>query len=127
MVGDGTAELYDPVTRSFNFAGTTSCQFNEHDATSLPDGRILLTGGGGDSRCIEIYDPVGFKFSRVDDSRTGRRFGAATLLTDARCRARIFNPVRPAGPQTQSGSSELNAVASQGDMQQVRQANRGRG
>ncbi len=30
---------------------------------------------------------------------------------------RIFNPVSPAGPETQSASSELNVVAPQGHLQ----------
>ncbi len=59
--GRDTAELYDPATGRFTPTGSTQAtgRFNFY-FTGLPDGRVLIAGGGGtgNGTTTEIYDPA---------------------------------------------------------------------
>lgn len=60
---DGSAELYDPVTRAFApVDGTFPKRESEHTATLLPDGSVLLAGGwiccGYSLSTAAIYHPA---------------------------------------------------------------------
>jgi len=58
-----TAELYDPSTEKFVAAGEMSRQRNNHSATLLPDGTVLIAGGEngvgfpGTTTTVESYNP----------------------------------------------------------------------
>jgi hypothetical protein len=62
-------EFYDPVTDSFYECIRDSMTLEQrtyHTATTLPDGKVLLVGGGEeDAACCstEIYDPATLQFS----------------------------------------------------------------
>jgi hypothetical protein len=66
-----SAELYDPVSGTFSLTGAMITRRHKHDATLLPDGRVLISGGSDerDSRgkyfSAEVYDPRTGAFSSV--------------------------------------------------------------
>jgi hypothetical protein len=59
----------------------------EHTATLLPDGKVLVAGGGSGSSPLataELYDPASRTFSSVGAMKVARRGHTATLLVDGR-------------------------------------------
>ncbi|MDB5216435.1 MAG: Branched-chain amino acid transporter, amino acid-binding protein [Myxococcaceae bacterium] len=93
------AELFDPVTETFVVLPAMNTAREDHGAVVLPNGKVLIVGGG--DATAEIYDPLTktFKLTQPSgsprDGRTahllpsGRVFvaGGATLAPD------IFDPV----------------------------------
>ena len=67
-----TTEIYDPVSRTFAFAGNMLTDRHRHTAPLLSDGRVILiagyTGGisGSVTRSAEIYDPITGIFTATD-------------------------------------------------------------
>lgn len=54
-VRQASAELFDPVTRSFAPTGSMAAPRLGHAAVPLPDGRVLVVGGDGDDTA-EVFD-----------------------------------------------------------------------
>lgn len=80
-----TAELYDSATGTWSATGNLLWPTSGHTATMLPDGRVLLAGGGiPDTAGAEVYDPATQNWSAVQSMSTGRYYHTTTLLTDGR-------------------------------------------
>jgi hypothetical protein len=77
-----SAEVFDPVTRTFAVTGSMPEPRMSHTATLLADGRVLLAGGySGDGR---IYRTATGQFSPTGDMTVARAEASATLLPDGR-------------------------------------------
>jgi hypothetical protein len=80
-----SAELYDPATGRWTMTGDLVHGRIGHSATSLPDGRVVIIGGGdpgGVYATAESYDPATGRFNDSGALVTARGFHTATLLHD---------------------------------------------
>jgi hypothetical protein len=79
-----SAEIFDPKTGTFAATGSMKEPRDGMDATTLPDGRVLISGGGTDAYA-ELYVSKAGTFS-LTGKMTAYRAGqtTATLLKDGR-------------------------------------------
>ncbi len=89
--GGRTAELFDPLARRFTPTGSLLTSRDDHSATLLADGRVLLAGGWGLERgtpsvlaTSELYDPKRGSFSAGPTMRSPRAGFTAIRLADGR-------------------------------------------
>ncbi len=109
-----SAELYDPVARTFTPTGAMTVRRAGQTITMLRDGRVLLTGGVQNAgfrsqlASAEIYDPSTGAFSATGSMSTPREGHTATMLRDGRV---LVVGGSPNGIQT-TGSAEIYDPAS---------------
>ena len=84
-----SAEVYDPAAGMWSMAASMHADRQDHTATLLPDGTVLVAGGFGseDARGVdpmmasaEVYDPAGDTWSVIGDMHEDRGSHSATLL-----------------------------------------------
>jgi Galactose oxidase, central domain len=81
------AELFDPAAGTFAATGSMTVARNQHTATLLPNGQVLIVGGNGINNSspvtlasAEIYDPIAGTFTATRNMTVARVQHTATLL-----------------------------------------------
>jgi Kelch motif/Galactose oxidase, central domain len=81
------AEIYDPKRGAFTLGGRLGTWRDDHTATRLRDGRVLVAGGWGEGGVLsttETFDPRTGEFSSGPQMASPRAGATATLLRDGR-------------------------------------------
>jgi len=104
----GSAEIYDPVSETFNQTALLNVPRDFHSATLLAGGKVLIAGGDGPgfltTATAEIYDPLTETFSLTSSLNTDRAGAVAALLNNGK--VLIAEEVRAPVPVTAYASNQ---------------------
>lgn len=109
-----STEIFDPATASFSSAAPMQSARDEPTTTLLPNGKVLVVGGGTDT--AELYDPVTRKFISAGTASASRYEQTATLLQNGKvliagggsAQADLFDPAT--GQFTPTGAMKTNRI-----------------
>ena len=83
-----STEIYDPESDSWSLGAVMAQGRGSHTATTLPDGKVLVTGGVNTARqplnSAELYDPTTDSWSPAASMSQARDGHTGTLLSDGR-------------------------------------------
>ncbi|MFN8010453.1 MAG: kelch repeat-containing protein [Holophagaceae bacterium] len=116
-----TAEIFNPATGTFTPTGSMSTIRAFHTAVLLPNGKVLISGGGingfnpGTKKSQELYDPATETFTATGDMVSARSSHASVLLPNGK----VLH-VGSAGTAAELYDPATGQCASTGAMSQAR-------